>query len=268
MNTLPNPSIYSTAPQQPAQAYAPPAGHMGTQTPPLAMPVGHAAFSGFTQARAPVAAAPLNTLVRSNEVNLVLLCGFALDASSSMAGSKIAATADACALAKTEFGQMQKAHKRCRIYEASFSDTARTVTPWTDAAQASGRPALSASGGPDIYAGLMLLGAEIGKERQACLAQGLNPRAVALLMSDGGHNGSGNPEEAAQRLRADGILLVTLAFGGDADVGALQRMAYTPAHAYTADNAQQLLEFFKRFGKTVTQSHPAMLQQSMATLTR
>lgn len=281
MYTLPNPSIYNTpapaapmvpyAPLPPGQAYAP-AAYMGTQTPPLAMPVQHAAYSGFTATHAPAAppaaAAPLRTLVRANEANLVLLCGMAYDASSSMSGSKITATADASVLAKDEFAQMVRLHKRCRLYEASFNDTARTVMPWTDAAQAGARPALSANGCTDIYGALMLLHSEIGKERQDLLSQGLNPRAVALLMSDGGHNGAGNPEDAAKRLRDDGIILVTLAFGSDADFGALQRMAYSPAHAYTAANPQALKDFFQRFGKTVTQSHPALLQQSMATMTR
>jgi uncharacterized protein YegL len=78
-------------------------------------------------------------------------------------------------------------------------------------------------------------------------------RSVTVLLSDGAHNDGPAPGQASHRLK-DIADLVCVAFGDDADLPALQRMATSPQHCVRCSSGEELRRFFAQVGVTLTQT--------------
>lgn len=76
-------------------------------------------------------------------------------------------------------------------------------------------------------------------------------RPVVVLLSDGAHNGSGDPVATAEnvKLHAD---IVSVAFGDDADEQMLTKIASSPQHFYRCQSGQELRSFFNEVGTTMS----------------
>lgn len=136
-----------------------------------------------------------------------------------------------------------------------FSDTARIVTDTTRATAVAGSvPPLSVGGsGTDIAAALTLADRQIrnaGVDAQGARA---HLRPVCILFTDGQHNGDEDPEPIAASVRSQADL-VCVAFGDDADMGLLQRLATSPQHAYRCRDGADLRAFLAAVGQTLTQT--------------
>jgi len=88
-------------------------------------------------------------------------------------------------------------------------------------------------------------------------------RPIVLLLSDGAHNGDGDPVMAADRLKAFADI-VTIAFGDDADEEMLRHVATSNQHYYHCTDGADLRFFFQEVGTTLsiamqTQEDPALL---------
>jgi uncharacterized protein YegL len=78
-------------------------------------------------------------------------------------------------------------------------------------------------------------------------------RSVVVLLSDGAHNHGPAPDQASYHLKniAD---LVCVAFGDDADLPALRRLATSPQHCVRCSSGEELRRFFAQVGVTLTRT--------------
>jgi uncharacterized protein YegL len=135
-----------------------------------------------------------------------------------------------------------------------FNDGAKVAHPFTKATLLDGKVApISAGGETNITAALEFAKSqfEMGRSPQPEGVSFVLP--VTLLMSDGCHNVGVGPTAAAEALRQQS-LLVTVAFGSDADEDLLRAIATTPQHFYRCQNGRALRDFCAVFGKTLTWS--------------
>ena len=78
-------------------------------------------------------------------------------------------------------------------------------------------------------------------------------KSIALLLSDGCSNCGGDPEGVATALKTKADV-IAIAFGADADLPRLERLATTPAHALRCANGGELRRFFATVGATMSRS--------------
>lgn len=77
-------------------------------------------------------------------------------------------------------------------------------------------------------------------------------RPVVVLMTDGHHNASGSsPESVAGKIKAKGDL-VAVAFGADADMALLRKLATSSKLAVRCSNGAELRKFFATVGATMS----------------
>lgn len=80
---------------------------------------------------------------------------------------------------------------------------------------------------------------------------------LLLLFTDGMHNtGESPPEPVADRLKASGVTIVSVAYGSDADEGLLLRLASSPQHFFRCRDGKDLRAFFAAIGATLSASVP------------
>lgn len=136
-----------------------------------------------------------------------------------------------------------------------FNDDANVVHPFTKATLLDGKVApISAGGETNITAALELakLQFETGRSLQPEGVRYVPP--VTLFMSDGCHNVGVGPTAAADALKQIS-LLVTVAFGNDADENLLKAIATTEQHSYRIRNGgRELRDFFAAVGNTLSLS--------------
>ncbi|UTF52005.1 vWA domain-containing protein [Natronosalvus rutilus] len=88
------------------------------------------------------------------------------------------------------------------------------------------------------------------------LTDGTNARPdaekIMVVMSDGEHNQGGDPVDAADDAKGEGIEIYTVAFGS-ADESTLQDMASDPwdAHFFQAANENELIDAFSQIGRII-----------------
>ena len=198
-------------------------------------------------------------------VNLVL----AVDVSSSMAGEKLRAANTAASECLHQIATQPIAERFCNGI-VTFDGVARITQPLVRM-QAGVSQIVNASlgnGATNIKAAMDaaidMLEAKANDDR----ASGLRPVSVICLLSDGCANAGGDPQASADRARASGITVVTIAFGSDADQAQLRRVATTPQHAYSAFDGSALRELFARFGATLSQAAAGggAIQYALATI--
>ncbi len=104
-------------------------------------------------------------------------------------------------------------------------------------------------------AGTTAVGTRIDLGLQAALDELISPRHKSthnrsiVLVTDGRHVGPPGTEaviEVADRIRAEGIKLVTVGLGADIDEPLLRSIATTPELYFAAPNAEGLLEIYRR----------------------
>jgi uncharacterized protein YegL len=135
-----------------------------------------------------------------------------------------------------------------------FSDDANVVHTFTKATALNGKVApISAGGETNITAALELAKSQF-ETRRPRLPEGVRfVLPVTLLMSDGCHNVGVGPTAAADALKQIS-LLVTVAFGADADEDLLKAIATTPQHFYRCRDGKELRAFCAEFGETMSLS--------------
>ncbi|MBQ0942253.1 VWA domain-containing protein [Ideonella sp. 4Y16] len=175
-----------------------------------------------------------------------------MDDSGSMGGSK----ASAANLAGADLlGHLGSAGFRdgFLISLISFDDHA-TVHADHQRPSALGSPTLvSGRGGTDVSCALR----EANRLRRAWTPQPSEHEVappVYLLMSDGCTGFVDEAVQEAEAAKRDGVTIVTVGFGDDADMDLLGRLATSPAHCKHAADAASLREFFAQVGATLRDS--------------
>jgi uncharacterized protein YegL len=162
-----------------------------------------------------------------------------LDTSSSMAGAKIEG---AKAAALTFVGVMDLAEGRDQVAIVRFdaeSEVAEALTSDRTAIEVAVR-GLQVRQGTRIDKGLLDALAELRSERRSPVNT-----AVAVLLTDGIHNGEPGAELAAAReVRDAGIRLYTIGLGADVDGAALAEMAGDARRYYFAPNSGDLARIY------------------------
>lgn len=124
-----------------------------------------------------------------------------------------------------------------------FSSRANVVCTVTAATETM-VPAMTIESMTDITKAL------IEAEKVAASAPLDQARPVCVLFSDGAHNGSGDPEAIANRMKSS-VDIVTVAFGADADEDLLCRIASSPQHFYRCRSGSELRMFFHEVATTL-----------------
>ncbi len=182
------------------------------------------------------------------------------DNSGSMAGTGKAVHASA---ASDECVKAAGCDENVLLGVVDFADSATVRHDLTAAPQLkeSGVRPIEPNGGTNITAGLDAareLLERLGAEEQA---KALRP--VTVLFSDGQHNVGADPRDAARRLKEKSIL-VTVAYGDDADETLLRELATSPEHFYRCAKGDDLRTFFMVMGATLTATRAARQNATMA----
>jgi uncharacterized protein YegL len=173
---------------------------------------------------------------------------FAVDISSSMHGSKFRE-----AIAGLDYltQSLLPLDDHCQIGVIAFNDTARLAHPLTSPKQLEGRIDIGRpNGATNMDAALRLAGDlftthEVPNDADQLIA----------LLSDGQDTCSSSPIEEAARQKADGRLILTIAYGADADHATLRKIASSPDLFFAKGaNGHELDTFLKHLGDTMTAS--------------
>ncbi len=105
----------------------------------------------------------------------------------------------------------------------------------------------------------------LGLVEQSLQSPGNWARPVVVLLTDGQHNTGPSPETVAATLKTKADLLA-VAFGADADLAMLERLATSPQHALRCVSAAELRKFFQAVGRTMSQAARTGSGQSVAAL--
>ncbi len=186
------------------------------------------------------------------------------DASGSMKGQKAREASQATNALYHELRQVPTgAQVRCGVID--FSDTAILIQSLTSLDACPVRlEDLQADGGTNITDALRLAG-RILTEPQDC-------HDVVILFSDGEDtcgDAPDDPIEAAADLKQRGILLLTVAYGDDADLTTLEAIATSTRHCYRRTvGAEALKQFLGHVGRTLTHTilHGTDPTQTLANL--
>lgn len=175
------------------------------------------------------------------------LCVLVMDTSGSMDGSKIVeANAAAHALVAT-LGE-KKNRDAFDVVIVRYSNAASVHLAQKPASQV--RPEevdLIAGGNTNGTDGLTKALAEIQK---APSGPEWN-RPIVLMMTDGGFNVGGSPQQIATEVKAVADL-ICVGFGADADMATLQQLANTPQHAITCTDGAALRKWFVTVASTMS----------------
>lgn len=249
-----NRSIPAVSPSAMPQLQRPASG--SSRTVPVAMPSLSLAQTQSSQARGFTMPAPkpaaMPTLSRPAETNRIVTIWLACDESSSMGGSKSQAMIRAVQAFEKELAAVPA--NRFRIGVVGFSSSARLIEDLRPVSGAAQALPFQASGSTNIREALEIIEPELQTQHKTDIAAGMNPREVVLLLSDGGHNVGPFPDQVALSIKAENTTIITVAFGADADLAALARLATSPAHCYLASDAAALIAFFRKVGRTLSQS--------------
>ncbi len=109
------------------------------------------------------------------------------------------------------------------------------------------------SGGTNITAGLELADQLCRKRPSNGDADVYWLRPVVVLFSDGCHNTGPKPGPAAEALRKH-TDIVTVAYGSDADIALLLKLATSSQHHYQCKDGSDLCQFFAAVGTTMMAS--------------
>lgn len=162
----------------------------------------------------------------------------AVDASSSMAGEKLAAAR----LAARLFVSLLEL-PRDQVALVAFDEQARLLAPLGSPADALGRAidGLAPGSGTRIDRGLDLARDELFGPRHA----GGNSRVVVVL-TDGRQPDESRTIERADALRADGVVLYAVGLGGDVDRPFLERITGDPDRARVAPSPDDLAAVYRQ----------------------
>ncbi len=176
-----------------------------------------------------------------------------LDVSSSMSGAKITEANAAVAALVTELAD-PKNRGAFSITTVIYAEQAKVHLALKRVAEV--RPEeLAAKVGEmgawtNITAGLTT-GLEVIEKSLA--EKGTWARPVVVLLTDGQHNRGPAPENIAGTIKGKADLLA-VAFGADADLAMLERLATSPQHALRCGNGAELRKFFQMVGRTMSQA--------------
>jgi uncharacterized protein YegL len=175
-----------------------------------------------------------------------------IDTSGSMAGAKIG---EAIAAARACIDELGDAKNRGAFHVSVgvFGETAKEHLALKPASQVQPEELAAevgdVGGMTNITAGLALALSIVERPRPGTWA-----KTVVVLLTDGGHNhGPTAPHATAATLKAKADL-ICVAFGGDADLKLLERLANTPQHAFKCGNGADLRKFFANVGRTISQA--------------
>ena len=191
-----------------------------------------------------------NWLCRNVEQN-VCLCR---DASGSMNGKK---AADASAASLDLVNELAQPTNKdgFNVAVIGFASSSRIVHEFQKAASLDGhvKPLKLDSGGGSTNITASLDDAlKLIENRQKQIDDEISYlRPVVILFTDGRHNQGPEPLKIATRLKQKADV-VTVAFGADADVTLLGKLATTPQHCYRCANGRELRAFLAAVGATMT----------------
>lgn len=175
-----------------------------------------------------------------------------LDDSGSMSGAKALATN---AAANALLGHLSGPGFRDGFLVSliTFDDEAQVHNDHARASDLLGKAAVSGRGGTDVAAALRAANlSRAAWQRNPALHEVAAP--VFLLMSDGCTTNSVAAQREADVAKAEGVVIVAVGFGSDADRGFLQAVATSPAHFRHAATAEDLTGFFAQVGATLRDS--------------
>jgi len=175
-----------------------------------------------------------------------------LDDSGSMSGAKAEATN---AAAQALLGHLAAPGFRdgFRVSLITFDDEASVHGDHAPAASLLGKAAVVGRGGTDVFTALQAANrSRTAWQPDPSLHEVAAP--VYLLMSDGCTTNTVAAQREADAAKADGVVVVTVGFGSDADRSFLQGVATSPAHFRHAATAAELAEFFAQVGATLRDS--------------
>lgn len=135
----------------------------------------------------------------------------------------------------------------------TFDDTAKVEFEHAQPSAVLGQSSVVGRGGTDIHAAMLAANSSRRAWTPRPDQQELAP-PVYVLMTDGCTCNAEAALAEAEAAKREGVTIVTVGFGGDADRSLLSQMATSPAHAKFAASAQELREFFAQVGATLRDS--------------
>lgn len=178
-----------------------------------------------------------------------------LDDSGSMSGAKAAATNTA---GNDLLGYLATPGFRDGFLVSliTFDDTATVQADHARPSDLLGRAAVTGQGGTDVHAALSAAnGSRRAWQRDPAVHEVAPP--VYLLMSDGCTGNTLAAQREADAAKADGVTIVAVGFGRDADKAFLAGVASSPVHFRLAATPDDLKEFFAQVGATLRDSQRA-----------
>lgn len=185
-----------------------------------------------------------------------------LDDSASMTGPKAAATNVA---GNDLLGYLAAPGFRdgFQVSLITFDDTATVQADHARPSELLGRAAVTGKGGTDVHAALVAANrSRRAWQRDPSVHEVAPP--VYLLMSDGCTTNTVAAQQEADAAKADGVTIVAVGFGSDADRAFLSGVASSPAHFKLAATPDDLKEFFAQVGATLRDSQRAGLHPGQA----
>jgi len=135
-----------------------------------------------------------------------------------------------------------------------YSENAEIVAPFTKATELHGKVTdIKTKSCTNITAGLAQAGRLLEQAPESVNGHERFLKPVVVLFTDGEHNTGKEPYDEAERLKQTADL-VTVAFGVDADLDLLRRVANTPEHCYRCGDGRDLRAFLAAVGETLTSS--------------
>ncbi len=188
-----------------------------------------------------------------------------LDVSGSMHGQK---TADACAALAALREELASPANRdgFDLAVVAYADSASAILPARRASQTA--PAdlvvrVSLGGSTNFAAALTEARREIDR---ALAAESRQLRPVVVFLTDGHWNTGPDPIPLAADLRSVADV-VCIAFGSDADLQALERLATSPQHVARCRTGPELLAYFAQVGRSMSESRASGTPASIALAT-
>jgi uncharacterized protein YegL len=191
-------------------------------------------------------------LTRRSETSRVVNVVFVVDTSPSMKGEKLNDATRGVQLAERELAAVDP--EKFAVSIVSFSHQASIVEGMRSVRAQPALPNLAIGDCTAIGEGINL-GNQVATEKtNADVAAGRNPKNIMLVLTDGQNQSGRNPIKEAAAAKASGTLVLTIAYGDDADMTQLRAIASSPAHALKAGDADALKKIFRSFARTVSQT--------------
>lgn len=133
-----------------------------------------------------------------------------------------------------------------------FETTARVVHPPARASERLGALTPLAIGGATNLCHGLELAQQLIQEHRRTAAPSTHP-PVVVIYSDGAFNEGGSPVPVAGQLKQQEALILSVAYGEDADLDTLRAIATSPEHCYArAASGNELRRFMAQVGRTLT----------------